>query len=89
MFRSVGHFRVLREYDFLSTVIQVPGYAKVSSSSSDKSQPRGSMEEAASLPYNGTLPYDSIPIVAGPTARHATWPPLIMRIEKLGYIVDS
>jgi hypothetical protein len=35
------------------------------------------------------LPYDCIPIVAGPTIRHAQWPPKIFNVETLGYIIDS
>ncbi len=88
MSRSAGHLRVLSEYDFLPASGPVP-WTKLSSSSSEDSLPRGGMEEAVSLPYNGTLPYDCTPIVPGPTVRHAAWPPLIIRTEKLGYIVDS
>lgn len=89
MSRSVRPFRVLSEYDFPSPLRPDPDYTKLSSSSSDNNVSRGSMEEVALLPYDGTLPYESIPIVAGPTASHAAWPPIVMRIEKLGYIVDS
>jgi hypothetical protein len=57
--------------------------------SSEDSLPHDGMDEVASLPYYGTLPYDCTPIVPGPTTRHAAWPPMIIRTEKLGYIVDS
>jgi hypothetical protein len=80
---SAGHLRVLSEFDLLPAVRPIPRNAKFSSSSSEDSLQRDGMEEAASLPY------DCTPIVPGPTTRHAAWPPLIMRTEKLGYIVDS
>jgi hypothetical protein len=35
------------------------------------------------------LPYDCTPVVAGPTARHAQWPPKVINVETLGYIADS
>lgn len=89
MSRFAGHSQVLSEFDLLPAVRLTSGDAKLSSSSSEDSLPPDGMEEAASLPYYGTLPYDCTPIVPGPTARHAAWPPLIMRTEKLGYIVDS
>ena len=89
MSRFAGHSQVLSEFDLLPAVRPISGDAKLSSSSSEDSLPRDGMEEVAPLPYYGTLPYDCTPIVPGPTARHAAWPPLIMRTEKLGYIVDS
>jgi hypothetical protein len=74
----------------LSSIRPESEYAKLSSSLPDGGLPRGmDDDDDASLPYNGTLPYKSIPIVAGPTARYVAWPPIVMRIEKLGYIVDS
>jgi len=76
-------------FNYYPLLDQISRDTKISSSPLEDSLPRTSIEEVASLPYYGTLPYDCTPIVPGPMTRHAAWPPLIMRIEKLGYIVDS
>ena len=89
MSSSAGHLRVLSEFDLLPAVRPISVDAKLSRSSSEDTIPRNGMEEVASRPYYGTLPYDCTPIVPGPMTRHAAWPPLILRTEKLGYIVDG
>jgi hypothetical protein len=89
MSRSAGHLRVLSKFDLLPIVRPISVDTKLSRPSSEDTLPRDGIEEVASGPYYGTLPYDCTPIVPGPMTRHAAWPPLILRTEKLGYIVDS